>query len=297
MWNLNVSNDVFQARDFRKLKDVIQRLAENDEFGSSFAIAGSGTFWDNLNEIVTVLEVPFIATQNMQRDGYGLADFYISWMRMHRSLSRHIDGRLKLAENLIAELHQREEKLLDTPTMLAAMYLDPRIKYKLNETQKECAMIALEMLHMRVSNSSTDNAANQSANDTLDELNAAAAANNNNNNNSTAETNVYLKSIRDSFVQYDCVLPVNIKSGVMDFWRKDKHKFPILYELACIVHAVQAGQCSVERNFSGFTHIYECRRTKLLPKNIANILMLKLNKDVHEIWQQKEIDKIRKSTS
>lgn len=64
-------------------------------------------------------------------------------------------------------------------------------------------MIALEMLQMRVSNSSADNAANQSATDTLDELNAAAAANINNNNNRTAETNVYLRSIRDSFVHYD----------------------------------------------------------------------------------------------
>lgn len=72
---------------------------------------------------MTVLEVPFIATQSMQRVGYGLADFDISWMRMNRSLSRHIDGRLRLAENLIAELHQHEEKLLDTPTMVAAMYI------------------------------------------------------------------------------------------------------------------------------------------------------------------------------
>lgn len=297
-----VFNDVFQARDFKKLKDVIQQLVENDEFGSSFVIAGTAAFWDNLNEIVTVLEIPFIATQNMQRVGYGLTDFYIGWMRMNRSLPRHVDGRLKLAENLIAELKRREGVLLDTPTMLAAMYLDPRIKYKLDDTQKECAMLALEQLHIRVSNSSMENAVNQSSNDTLDELNASAAYahsdnSNNNNNNRAAEMNVYLKPIRDCFVQYDCALPGNIKSSVMDFWKNNKHKFPILYELVCIVHAVQAGQCCVERNFSGFSYVYDCHRIKLLPKNIANIMMVKLNKDVYEIWQQNEIDKIRKSTS
>lgn len=283
-----------QTRDFHKLKNVIQQLAQHEEFGSNFQMSDAS--WNKLDDIITVLGVPYTATQNMQRNGYGLTDFYISWLRMNRSLTRHVNSQIQLAKHLMDELKRRESVLLDTPTILAAIYLDPRVKYKLDDTQKECAVLSLEKLYIRKSNSLTEDMAYQQSNDTLDELNADAAheclgdANNN-----PTEMNVFLKPFRDCLAHYDSVLPGNIKSNVMVFWEANKGKFPLLYELACIIHAVQAGQCCVERNFSAFSYIYNCRRTKLLPNNISNIMMINLNKDVHEIWQKGEIDKIRKS--
>lgn len=65
---------------------MIEELALRPEFGSEFRVTAD--FWSQLDELLAVLEIPYFATKNMQRIGYGLADFYITWIRMSRSLSR-----------------------------------------------------------------------------------------------------------------------------------------------------------------------------------------------------------------
>lgn len=270
------------------MKPVILQLTQNREFGIQFETTEE--FWGKLDELLNVLQIPYIATKQMQRIGYGLADFYISWLRMRRSLGRLVNGQLNLAERMTSSLNERENILIDTPTMATAMYLDPRIKYKLNDQQTECAKISLEKLHGRINNTITS--LTVSSNDTLDELNAEAMES----NSSSGMGNIIPSvALRESFDKYNSVQPTNIKLDVMDFWKDKKQEFPVLYELACIVHAVQAGQCAVESNFSAFQCIMDSRRYKLDPENISNILMIRLNPKVHEMWKKNNISRLLES--
>lgn len=245
--------------------------------------------WAKLNEIIVTLEIPYKATKSMQSVGYGLADFFISWLRIKRSLDRLSEGQLDFAHRLKNAIYDRENLLLDTPTMMLAMYLDPRIKGRLNTIQKECAIISLEKLHMRLINAKYPTVT-PVANDTLDELNAETFESR---DDTTSSTDTDIGALRKSCTKYDVVKPANIKSSVLDFWRDHKEEFPLLYELACIVHAVHAGQCCVERNFSAFQYVRDSRRCKLLPQNMSNILMIRLNKDVHESWKLSQIAQLK----
>lgn len=273
------------------MRGVVEALASHVDFGAEFKV--SSDFWDQLNELLAVLEIPYIATKTMQRIGYGLADFYISWMRMSRSLMRHAIGPTSLAQLLIDALKSREHLLIDTPTMMAAMLLDPRIKYKLNSTQKECAVLTLEKLYHRFEmiNRSQDGNGTIS-NDTLDELNAEAMAECFENENSVNNSTIQTSDLRATIAKYDSVHRVDMKIEVMDFWKTRKNDFPVLYALACIVHSVHAGQCLVEQNFSSFQYICGVRRLRLLPKSISDILMIRLNSKVYEQWCQDRIQEI-----
>lgn len=280
------------------MKETIEQLAKNPEFGSQFHVPPR--FWEKNSEIIDVLQIPFNATKAMQGKGYGLSDFYISWLRMKRSLGRITNGQLNLADKLMEKLEEREITLMETPTMITAMYLDPRIKHRLSRetNSKELAKISVEKIHLRMRNvDKNSNDVNAPANDTLDELNAEAMDNVSNQIPTTIlaerESNIHLSLIRESMTKFDTVNPTDIKSNIFDFWKERKAEFPLLYDVACIVHAVPAGQCSVERDFSSFTCVRESRRCKLLPKNMTNILMIRLNQDVHEEWKATRILEIQ----
>lgn len=275
-------------RDFYKLKDVIQQLQTHREFGGQFVV--SNGFWENANKTINILQIPKATTKVMQNIGYGLADFYISWLRMKRSLTRITGDQSSLATDLLDALGERENLLLETPTMLSAMYLDPRIKGRLNSIQRECATISLEKLHIRLSRGDI-NQPNVAQNDSLDELNAEVFndLDDGNNNQNSISSNMVLVPLREMFIKYHAVKPCDIKSQVFDFWRERKQDFPLLFDLACIIHAVHAGQCCVERNFSALQCVYDNRRCRLLPQRLSNILMIRLNKDVHEQWKNERI--------
>lgn len=179
--------------------------------------------------------------------------------------------------------------MLDTPTMMISIYLDTRIKYRLNNIQRECATIAAEKLHIRLKSMDSQHEMNVSPNDTLDEMNAEALDGSISGNNNT---NVLLAPLRESIIKYDAIKPTDIKSNVLDFWQARKQEFPLLYELACIVYAVHASQCTVERHFSAFSCVRDCRRCRLLPKNMSNILMIRLNQESYGEWKSDKISKI-----
>lgn len=59
-----------------KLKGAITELSTDREFGYKFDTTDD--FWEKGAEILKVLNPIYIATKEMQKLGYGLADFYIS---------------------------------------------------------------------------------------------------------------------------------------------------------------------------------------------------------------------------
>lgn len=226
----------------------------------------------------------------MQKVGYGLADFCISWLRIGKNLERmNVEETLTdLTSELSCKLDARKAQIFDTPSMLAAMYLDPRIKHKLQNPQKECAILFLKKLMSRQQNQFTNQTdVNETLNNTLDELNEEFATMEGSRGIGPDES-----QLMASFAAYDHIQRVNIKDKVMDFWKTHKGEFPLIYSLACIIHAIPANQCLEERNFSSFSYIRSSRRTSLKPENVQNILTVRLNKELLYEQKQKDLDKI-----
>lgn len=55
-----------------------------------------------------------------------------------------------------------------------------------------------------------------------------------------------------SLTAYDAVKHVDFKCSVMEFWKRNKEEFPLVYPLACDVHAAPAGQCVKKETFHLF---------------------------------------------
>lgn len=132
-----------------QLRSVIIELSTDREFGHKFFTTDD--FWNKAAEILKVLKPLYIATKEMQKVGYGLADFYISWLRIQKNLERLApeETLLNLTEELQKSMKNREPEVFETPVMLAAIYLDPRVKFKLSNSQKACAMFYLKQLNRR----------------------------------------------------------------------------------------------------------------------------------------------------
>lgn len=130
-------------------------------------------FWDHLKEIESVLRSPYNATIEMQRIGYGLSDFYISWIRITMNLRRieNAGPKFDLAAKLREKMDRRAPSLFKTPLMMCAVYLDPRISFKLTDEQKSTSAMDLIKIHERITQAEHSNEENR-ANDTLDEIQA-----------------------------------------------------------------------------------------------------------------------------
>lgn len=275
---------------FVSLQNVITELSYDREFGNKFET--SPDFWDKCKEILEVLKSFYIATKEMQRVGYGLADFYVSWLRIEKNLTRIMAEAtlLDLANELMKSLDTRRAELFNTPNMIAAIYLDPRTKYKLTSVQKECAILHLKKLYVRVFQLKNVEIEEQSnGNNTLDELNEEFTTQ----EGEAIPDEVDVSHLLMALTVYDAVKHVDYKLPVMEFWKRNKDEFSLIYPLACVVHAVPAGQCLEERNFSSFSYIRSARRTRLNEKNVKNILMIRLNKELFYEEKQHQIDAIK----
>lgn len=70
------------------------KLADCNEFGWKFETTDA--FWEEINEIIAVLQSSYDLTISMQKVGYGLADFYIGWLRVKKNLERFVNGKYYL---------------------------------------------------------------------------------------------------------------------------------------------------------------------------------------------------------
>lgn len=72
--------------------------------------------------------------------------------------------------------------------------------------------------------------------------------------------------------------PMNSPSLVQ--WERNKHKYPEIYQIACVINSIAPSQCSVERSFSSLKIVLNEKRTRLLQTNVENIICCKLNSSV-----------------
>lgn len=263
-----------------KIKPLIAQLSQFREFGEQFMV--DDEFWEHLDEIISVLKSPYNATTDMQRIGYGLSDFYISWIRITMNLRRIENGQHKfdLATKLREKMEIRAPSLFKTPLMLCAVYLDPRIMFKLTDEQKSTAAMSLITVYERITKTGQSNEEGR-ANDTLDEIQQEYHAQNNLEQSNT-------ERLLQEMSVYENEKPYDIRATVMDFWDKNLEKYKLLRPLTDIIHAVPSNQSCVERSFSSFSYIRSA-------ENLSNVLMVRLNKDLFYLEREEKIKKILSS--
>lgn len=268
------------------MKKFVQSLAQNKEFETKFQT--DETFWKQVDEIVTTLKAPYEATINMQAVGYSMSDFYITWLRVQKNLERvtNQNPQFDLAPKLLEKMAERAPPLFENPLMVAAVYLDPRIMVKLDITQKAFAQTSLIEFHDRITQMINIERSKKNPNDTLDEIQGECM--------DQAEdfpTNSRIP-LMQQFEAYERTKPYDIKAPLMEFWEKNKAVYPLLHQIAEIVHAVPSNQTGTERSLSSFSYIRSCHRTTMSSTTLSNILMVRLNKEIFRQQRQDHVNSI-----
>lgn len=275
---------IFQCRDFLKIKNVVLKLAECEEFGHKFEV--NEVFWQKVEEVVFVLKPIYNLTIEMQCIGYGLADLYIGWLRVEKNLKRILnDGtQFDLAEKLEKHMKMRAPSLFKTPLMLCAVYLDPRIMFKLNDQQKASAAMDLTKICKRLKEANHSNK-EEHMNDTLDEIQNEYQTQQRECQDSTSH-------LLQEMSIYETERAYNIRASVMEFWTENGQKYSQLLPLANILHAVPSNQSRVEASFSSFSYIRSKHRMSMHPQNTSNVLMVRLNKNIFYKLREERIKAI-----
>lgn len=274
-----------QLSKFLLLKD---RWDELERLDDGFII-DEVDFWEKIAEIVYTLEFPYLATKEIERRDFCYTDVYLWSRRVHLKLDEIIadDPRFNFAATLKQKLSERQMNLLETPIFIAALFLDPRFKNTLSNSQKDAAIETLKNLYVQIKQ--TPPAAPNPSLNRIDQLLEAELFTNIQNQQSESHLRAELTMAISAYIP---VQARSIKPDALNFWKENKNVHPKLYELAKIVFAIASSIAESERSFSGFAYIYNMKRMNLKPINVTNILMIRLNKDLFYQLRETKIREI-----
>lgn len=278
-----------QLNGFLRLKEVWDDIKSlHEDFG-----AVDDELWEQVTELVNVLEFPYLATKAMERRDFCYTDLYLWWLRIELKLDEIIadSPHFDFATILKTNLKIREGNLFKTPMMMSALYLDPRFKARLNTNEASIATETLKKLFVSMK-SQPEPSPNAELN-AIDRRIEAEMLNNYRSTNSEAEWRAELTMVMSS---YNAARVTDINRTAIDFWKDNKHIYPQLYALSKIIFATASSISETERTFSSFSYIYNARRMSLLPENVTNVLMIRLNKDLFYDLKNSQINAVKISS-
>lgn len=216
----------------------------------------------------------------LQSDDCTLSDFFGYWMRIRMKIEKsdHI-----LKTNILSEMDRRERALTSSPTILGAVYLDPRYQRFLKRDQKETAIAFLvgvdrKILSVRINSSNSqhqqpENDQTCDASDSLEELLAHYGE-----ESVTGPSDQNRRDSIDILLREFDGQREPLITPVLEFWRNNKSSMHELFELSQAVFAIPPTQTSVERAFSSIPIVLTSQRTRLSDKSLQNILLIRANK-------------------
>ncbi|EZA49795.1 hypothetical protein X777_11668 [Ooceraea biroi] len=103
--------------------------------------------YDKLQLIVDTLKPAKVTTKKLQAEQLQIGDFIQAWL-MCKHNTKTINS--SLAKALVTAMQEREVKLMESPALLCAIYLDIRWQILLSETQREVAITHLVSVWQRL---------------------------------------------------------------------------------------------------------------------------------------------------
>lgn len=258
--------------------------------------------WSKLSEIKDILKIPAEATVIIQNPSYTLSDFFCTWIRMEVRLERLQKNQIQrtnFAKILRRKLDERKCSVLKHPTMLCAIYLDPRLQEELNENEIRIAKMTLADLHERIIDLKEKHLANpeddgeEKPNSSLDEYFAEKRLQKSkeNNNCKRSEFMQTLDSFRYSLQSADT--RTVLEKSIIHFWEMRKLSNEKLYDVAQVIYAIPPSQAAVERSFSTLSFVFNDKRVKLAQQTLENILLIKLNHDIATSVNQNDLELLK----
>lgn len=278
--------------------------------------------WPVIKEIVKVLEAVHIAMKEIQKQDFGLSDFFGCWVKVKLILQRFVGLRNKktnLAFNLLHAMNNRQQLLIDTPMMSAAIYLDPRFHSELGSIQIAQAKTTLEKLFDRAKTivTSADDvpavetpAENNDGDDEDEEIDISKIdfleeyfvskgfdridVEQDTNTINGPNFSLDVIGLRQEFEKFERTPRQHNKANILDIWEILRHEHPELHVLSCIVNSVPASQSEAERSISALSFVFGEKRYNLGEKCLEKILKIKLNKSLFNEVCLEDIEALKK---
>lgn len=254
--------------------------------------------WTILKELVCVLKIPYDATVFFQRKTLTLSDVYGRWITslLHlRDCAKRKSYTTGLADCLVNALNQRKEVVFKNPSMVCALYLDPRFHTvvasdeNLREQSKKQLLNIWRRLHVLQIETSEQNDTSNNSNELQFEFDEQAAWDLH--MSASAGSSTLLDPVSgdlnpcnepDIEILIDIFQPktLPINTDVLRHWESIKCDHPELHELAMVVFSVPPTEVRVECDFSSLDFIFTKRRCRLTEQRLTDILLIYLNKDL-----------------
>lgn len=242
--------------------------------------------WSVLEEVMQILQLAAVTTKVLQSTSFTLSDFFGSWLKMKLKL-RHKISNEKLTTNFaqifLQKILIREKELLRYPAMLCAIYLDRRYKQELKKTEDiAIAKYTLANLYERIlSSRHKPQQQYECERDSFELYLSQNASSMNVSDESIGEREFNRPHFMEKLRVFDEKFErINHKLSVLQDWEALKTDHPELYKVACIINGIPPTQVTVERSFSAMAFVFNPKRAKLGHTMLQNILMIKLNSEL-----------------
>ncbi|XP_024892141.1 uncharacterized protein LOC112467670 [Temnothorax curvispinosus] len=241
--------------------------------------------YDKLQLIVDALKPAKVTTKKLQAEQLQVGDFIQAWL-MCKHNTKTIDS--SLAKALVTAMQEREVKLMESPALLCAIYLDARWQVLLSETQRETAvnhlvfvwqrLQALKTIEISTPSSTCHDSAlrSQSTEKIEDPLKLMLLEKEN--SRQTQHTKTNKSDIKHFLINFGNEERIKYEEDIFLYWEKKKVTCPELYELAVTVLALPVTQVSVERLFSNLKFILNYLRNKMSCTLLNDILLVRCNR-------------------
>ena len=266
--------------------DMIRRLRELKNFISELLpscpeLNLSLETWQTVDHLIEVLLPAKILIKTLQYESLTLSDFYAGWVKCTLETMKLADKN-PFADTLVRAMRNREDKIMHSNILVAALFLDPRYQLLLSRPDRCRAMRHLSFVHDYIAKlepapitpsllpslEPTQPQTRQS--DPLKELLQLRQ---------TALDKGTEFDVDDFILTFNNTPRETFKDGysIFDFWEHNKMNHPQLYELAKIVYATPATQVSVERSFSVLSNIFSKNRCSISEDMLHSQMIIALN--------------------
>lgn len=242
------------------------------------------TEWAHVKNIITILEPFNKYSKKLQSEKVTLSDFFGYWTVLRIKMSKSDD---QFSQQLLNQMNNYHDMLIENPTIIGAVYLDPRYQRGLGN-KKSLAVDFLADLYEKITRIEAFNDAS---------ISVEIEENNNHSDGSYEELNEYLDACNSAYgMERTNYLDARQKitnilndfngeglpltASVLEYWKEKSNTKPELYKLASVMMTIPPTQTSVERVFSALALVLTSHRTRLGDETLENILLVRLNHDL-----------------
>lgn len=243
-----------------------------------------------------VLKIPYDLTIALQNQNCTMSDFFGHWLRCELRL-KNCSSVTNLPMDLLNALEERKTALFSNSALICAVFLDPRFRSQLSDDQikvaKETVIDTLDKI-VKLQEESADGSVTDLSvnNDTEDILEKHLRTTHNSSERNTEEPQMILENSLKEIDELNKEKRLPTNYSVLKFWQENKEKYPLLFQVAEVMHAIPPTQVPVERSFSVLGLVYNSRRVQLKQEMLENIIHIKLNKDLAYQIFEKDINEI-----